>query len=173
MVTNRTKNQALIVALVLASVATMAKMSDAGIVSVTASSGKTYTSHSNVQNGELIYIDRDYTYLDLDASLFGLDYIRTSNSDKSNGTLTVDVTLDSASTLYVGVDGRTSPAQVASSFVGTMGVHRHRSDDKPAGRPWREPDDVLVAGCPGGNDPTGQDSGQQHVPDPGTSVRHP
>jgi hypothetical protein len=55
--------------------------------------------------GELVYVDRDYTYENMPSALSGLTVVRTANDDK-NTTVDLRISLSESRTLYVGWDVR-------------------------------------------------------------------
>lgn len=76
--------------------------------STTASSGHSY-AWSSLAQGTPVYTDRSYTYTDIPAAYVGLQYLQTSNDDKTiNGTGFLTFSTDRPVTVYVGYDSRAS-----------------------------------------------------------------
>ncbi len=77
--------------------------------------------YNGLQNGELVYIDRSFTYSTVPTSLGGATYIKTANDDEGSSAatfLTFDVNLDV--TVYVAHDDRiTTKPSWLTSFTGT------------------------------------------------------
>ena len=61
---------------------------------------------ADLQEDSLVFTDRTHEYNSVPGVLLGADYVMTSNSDKSDGNVELDVTLGSACTLYLIVDNR-------------------------------------------------------------------
>ncbi|MCC7473808.1 MAG: hypothetical protein IT425_00310 [Pirellulales bacterium] len=97
-------------------------------------------------DGELISIDRPCLFSNLPAAFNGLDYIMTANDDKTAPSITVDVTFDAGTVLYLGLDDRlgdNSQATPPTLGNGVMdwvlsqgwqdtGFNYYRSDDDPS-----------------------------------------
>ena len=80
------------------------------ISNVTAMSGETYEPVQNgLQNGELVYIDRTYTFTNVPVYLEGAAYIKTANNDKNSvGDQFLSFEVNQDVTVYVGHDVRIS-----------------------------------------------------------------
>ena len=67
-------------------------------------------SLGDLDNGELVNIDRDHTFSGLPEALKGIDYVLTANDDKTATaaapTFSVDVTFDAGTRLYLSIDNR-------------------------------------------------------------------
>ena len=80
------------------------------ITNLTVESGEPYEVIENVQNGEVVYIDRNYTFTNVPGTITGGTYIKTANTDKnSTGDTFLSFTVDQPVTVYVGHDDRISP----------------------------------------------------------------
>ncbi|MFP4420632.1 MAG: fibronectin type III domain-containing protein [Desulfococcaceae bacterium] len=88
---------------------------------VQAASGKTYTIHSGLANGETSYVDRSYSYSQLPAELQGSHYIRTANNDKgSNDSGFVRFIISEDAAVFIAHDDRiTTKPDWLNSFSDT------------------------------------------------------
>ena len=69
--------------------------------------GDTYlVSLGDLANGELVNIDRTHTVSGLPAELQDADYVLTANDDKTAGSVSVDVSFDTITTMYLSIDYR-------------------------------------------------------------------
>jgi hypothetical protein len=88
------------------------------ISNLTVASGKTYEVVQNgLSNGDLVYIDRTYTYSTMPSSLQGSTYIKTANADKtSSGASFITFDVNQDVTVYVAHDDRITikPSWMAS-----------------------------------------------------------
>jgi len=77
------------------------------ISNLTVINGKPYEVVENgLQNGTLIYIDRNYTYSLVPTWLEGITYIKTANDDKSDLVQGLSFELNQPATVYVAHDNR-------------------------------------------------------------------
>ena len=84
---------------------------DLSVTNLTVSSNQAYEIVENgLQNGELVYIDRGYTYSAIPVWMEGVTYIKTANNDKASSSssfLSFDVNKDVI--VYVAHDDRITP----------------------------------------------------------------
>lgn len=92
------------------------------ISNLSVASGKAYEIMDNgLENGALLYIDRNYAYKSVPAWLEGATYIKTANDDKSSsGDIFVTFDVNQDVTVYVAHDNRiTTKPSWMSSFTDT------------------------------------------------------
>ena len=79
------------------------------ITNTTAASGQAY-QQGTIDVGQLIYIDRSYTFTSIPTAYLSLPYIPTANDDKaSTGASFPTFDVDADVTVYVAHDNRISP----------------------------------------------------------------
>ncbi len=63
-----------------------------------------------LDDGKLVYIDRDYTFVNVTSKYQGMDYLQTANNDKGiSGSSFVNFSVDEDVTVYIGYDRRNVP----------------------------------------------------------------
>jgi hypothetical protein len=74
---------------------------------VSAASGVTYQVAESLQVGDLAYVDRSFTYLQIPSELLGASYIQTANDDKlSQGDAFLSFDINQPASVYVLHDDR-------------------------------------------------------------------